>query len=123
MPWNTITAPTDLERIRRALKVPAEKTYLDILRTAMSRVEKESPDSIATVQELLDNLDGNRTKRMATLGDASSALIKADVLEWQPGAKTDGMDTLRAEWIQELTAALYLEIPNQAYGYGTLRRS
>lgn len=123
MSWNTTIAPTDLERIRRALKVPAEKTYLDILRTAMSRVERESPDSIATVQELLDSLDGNRTKRTATLGDASNALVKADVLEWQPGAKTEGMDVLRAEWITELTAALYLELPNQSYGYGTLGRS
>lgn len=123
MPWNTTAAPTDLERIRRALKVPAEKTYLDILRTAMSRVERESPDSIATVQELLDSLEGNRTKRTVTLGDASNALIKADVLEWQPGAKTEGMDVLRAEWIEELTAALYLELPHQTYSYGTLGRS
>lgn len=123
MPWNTTTAPTDLERIRRALKVPAEITYLDVLREAMKRVERESPDSISTVQELLDSLDGNRTTRTATLDNASNALIKADVLEWQPGAKTDGMDLLRAEWIAELTAALYLELPNQTSSYGTLGRS
>ncbi|GEM_PF-3332755 len=124
MPWNTTSIPTDLERIRRALKVPAEKTYLDIIRLSMSRLELQAPDAIATVQEILDNLDNNRAKRMATLGDASSALIKADVLEWQPGAKSDGMDQLEALWVQELCAALYLELPvPSTYGNGTLGRS
>lgn len=120
MPWNTIVAPVDSERIRRALVIPAEKQWMDLIRSAQARIERDCPDAIVTIQELLDNLEGNRTSRYQAYGDAGYALIKADVLEWEPG-KNAGLDTLQEEWKRELSEALMIEPPDR--GYGTLSRS
>jgi hypothetical protein len=114
MPWNTTVAPVDSERIRRALVIPAEKQWMDLIRAAQARIERDSPDAIATIQELLDN-------RYQAYGDAGYALIKADVLEWEPGVKPAGLDTLQEEWKRELSEALLIEPPDR--GYGTLSRS
>lgn len=121
MPWNVDTRPTDLERIRRVLKVPAEKIYLDIIRISMQRIEKESPETIDTVQELLDGLEGNRSSRAEAYSDAGYGLIKADVLEWEPGTKTVGLEVMRTEWIQELCATLLIEPPEWTHGTYVVR--
>lgn len=130
-------APTDLERIRKHLNIPAEKYRLDILRISMSRIENESPDSIATVQAILTRLDVNRKKLLGipldpddpdeepddgAYGDVSFAMIQADVIKWQPGSRTDGMEILQARLQRELASTLLIDIP-ESYGYGTLSRS
>lgn len=124
MPWN----PEDLERIRRVLKVPAEKLHLDILRTCMSRLERESPDTIATVQELLDDLEGLKVTRRTIRGDANNAMIQAGSVKWAPGQRSEGVELERHDALEELASALYINLPGY-YEYGqssssyTLERS
>lgn len=111
MPWDT---ETDLERIRRTLRVPAEKIYLDIIRTSMSRVERESPASIATIQELLTEFEGNRKTTKALRGDASYAMTRADVIEWSPGQRDSGLQIDKEDIRQEIATALFLQLPEQS---------
>jgi hypothetical protein len=122
MPWNITTEPIDLERIRKALSIPATKEWLDIIRTAMSRLERESPSSIATVQEYLDQLEITRTQKRAQRTSDSYAMIRADVVEWQPGTKGAGYDLDEAELVQLIAQTLYIE-PPETSNYGALLRS
>lgn len=122
MPWNTDNPPTDLERIRRALKVPAEKYYLDIIRISMSRVERESPDTIATIQESLDSLDSNRSDIRAVRANPTYSMSRADVVEWDAATPQDtGLVVDREEIREEIAAALLIQLPER--NNGTLGRS
>ncbi|MBD1996001.1 hypothetical protein H6G00_05140 [Leptolyngbya sp. FACHB-541] len=125
MSWN-ITPPTDLERLRKHLKVPAEQMYLDILRISMERVERESPDTVYTIQEQLDQLDQLKIQKSNLVSSGSYGLTykKVDVLEWEWGGgdPSSGVAIQEAELVKDIATALHIELP-ESNGYGTLGRS
>ena len=109
--WNTTTQPTDRERIRLALLYPAAKLYIDAIQSAMDRITNESPDSIATVQDILGQLDEVQETLTATLTDTSYAMIKADVVEWEPGGKrAEGMQSQLDTLTVWLATTMNLEV-------------
>lgn len=122
MPWNLTTPPTDTERLRRILKLPAERLWLDnILLVSMDRVAKESPETIDTIQSLLTQAEGLRSQRQTMAADSNAGLIrkKVDVLEWEWGNTTSRTDSLYAqeiELIDEIAAALLIDLPDRDNG-------
>lgn len=110
MTWNTTTIPTDRERIRKVLNYPAVKQSVDTIQSAMDRITNESPESITTVQSLLEQIDELAESLRTARSDASYAMIKADVVEWEPGGKrSEGIAIEKAELEAELAATMGLE--------------
>lgn len=99
--------------------MPAEKAYLDILRSSMARVEVDLPEAIATAQDILDRLDTNRSDRETFNRSDNRALVKADVLEWESSQRGIGIDELKQEYIAELSAILHVQIPSGSGGVGS----
>lgn len=123
MPWNTTNSPIDRERIRRILGIPVEKQWLNILDISMTRIQEVSEDAIATIQELLDEHESLKALVSQTLGDSSYALVRADVLEWEAGQRSSGMEIRIQQIKQEIASALLIEPPSSGYSSATLGRS
>lgn len=127
MTWNVTNLPTDKERIRKLLKLPANKLVLNRLQAAMDQLLINSSETIATVQANLEELDSIKADMLALQTDPNYRLIKADVLEWESGVDKDsGLQSRWSELIEEIIAALDLDLNSLmggGYGNGTLCRS
>ena len=101
MPW----VSTDREAIRRHLAIPASEIPLDHLDVLMNEASADSITSSQTAIGKLNTLETDfESKASEDLG-----LIRADVLEWQPGnptAKLAGITTQQAYWREQLSLAI-----------------
>lgn len=96
---------TDREAIRRHLFIPATNIALDHLDVLMNEA---SADSIATSQTAIAKLNTLQTNYESRASE-DLGLIRADVLEWQPGnpeAKLAGIRSQQAYWREQLSLAI-----------------
>ena len=107
--WNTTNYPTDKERIRDRLSLPANRLVLNQLQAAMDSLEREYPDGILAVQAKLDRLDQLEVERDAAQADPNYNLKKADVLEWFDNNKTAGYDLVWEKLIRDIATTLDVE--------------
>lgn len=101
MPWLS----TDREAIRRHLAIPASHIPLDHLDVLMAEA---SAASITTSQTAIGKLNALETA-FETKASEDLGLIRADVLEWQPGnptAKLAGITTQQSYWREQLSLAI-----------------
>jgi hypothetical protein len=101
MPW----LATDREAIRRHLAIPASTIPLDHLDVLMGEA---SAASITTSQTAIDKLNTLETTFQSKASE-DLGLIRADVLEWQPGspeAKLSGIRAQQAYWREQLSLAI-----------------
>lgn len=98
-------AATDREVIRRHLGIPASTIPLDHLDVLMAEA---SAASITTSQVAISKLNALETSFEARASE-DLGLIRADVLEWQPGnpgAKLSGIHLQQAYWRDQLSLAI-----------------
>lgn len=96
---------TDREAIRRHLAIPATTIALDHLDVLMGEA---SAASITTSQTAIGKLNTLETS-FESKASEDLGLIRADVLEWQPGnpeAKLAGIRTQQAYWREQLSLAI-----------------
>jgi hypothetical protein len=96
---------SDREAIRRHLAIPASSIPLDQLDVLMAEA---SAASITTSQTAIDKLDTLEADFEAKASE-DLALIRADVLEWQPGspeAKFAGIRAQQDYWRNQLSLAI-----------------
>lgn len=101
MPWQN----TDREAIRRHLAIPATTIALDHLDVLMGEA---SAASITTSQTSITKLNALETA-FESKASEDLGLIRADVLEWQPGnptAKLAGITAQQGYWREQLSLAL-----------------
>lgn len=101
MPWQN----TDREAIRRHLAIPATTIALDHLEVLMGEA---SAASITTSQTSITKLNALETA-FESKASEDLGLIRADVLEWQPGnptAKLAGITAQQGYWREQLSLAL-----------------
>lgn len=101
MPWLS----TDREAIRRHLAIPASEIPLDHLDVLMAEA---SADSITSSQTAIGKLNALEADFEAKASE-DLALIRADVLEWQPGdasAKLAGIRFQQSYWREQLSLAI-----------------
>ncbi|MBD2261362.1 hypothetical protein [Pseudanabaena sp. FACHB-2040] len=105
MPWT----PTTKARIMAALRLPqAAPRWWELVEDAMTRVEMLSGgSSIGYVEGLLTSIEAAKTAIASGAGD--SALVRADVLEWQPGQRNAGFSQELAGKKEDLICALFTE--------------
>lgn len=118
MPFST-AAPSDKERIRRAIAYPATADYLNVLGAAMTELEANSPETVDTVVQLLDEFDQLRTGKSTALGGTNFALIQAGELRWESGARTGGFEMRQQQITNELRSTLDLKTFEVAAGLGS----
>lgn len=92
MAWNTTSLPSDKERLRIVLGIPAERNWLNILQQSMDRVVRDSQDSIFTAQNLLSEWETVKAQHSAVKASENYALVRADVLEWESGQRGAGFE-------------------------------
>jgi len=101
MPWLS----TDREAIRRHLAIPATHIALDHLDVLMAEASAASITTSQTAIGKLNTLEASfESKASEDLG-----LIRADVLEWQPGnpaAKLAGITAQQGYWREQLSLAI-----------------
>jgi hypothetical protein len=101
MPWLS----TDREAIRRHLAIPASDIPLDHLDILMAEASAASITTSQTAIGKLNTLEASfEAKASEDLG-----LIRADVLEWQPGnptAKLAGISAQQSYWREQLSLAI-----------------
>ena len=106
--------PTDKTRIikYRAYNLPSEESLVTVSNLSdwidglLANLEANLPDLIAAIQADLDSLDALDLTLNTEQGSTASGLIRADVLEWEPGgAKTRGIE-VRFESIRGRIAAI-----------------
>lgn len=107
MPWNTVTFPSDLERIRDLFDI--ENGRLPLLKAAMTWVEENTPEAIATVQNYLTKVDANLATIEDIYGDPDYALSQADVVKLDIDMKAAGALNLEARFKLKIWKALNLE--------------
>lgn len=95
MPFATV----DKFRIVRQLNLP----LLEV-ETAMALVSDEAV--ITEIQSVLTELDTLQTTLNTERTNANNALIRADVLEWAEGGRTQGMNQQRYELRDNLATLL-----------------
>ena len=101
MPW----LATDREAIRRHLAIPASDIPLDHLDVLMNEA---SAASITTSQTAIGKLNALEAD-FESKASEDLALIRADVLEWQPGdasAKLAGIRFQQSYWREQLSLAI-----------------
>ncbi|HEY9737535.1 MAG TPA: hypothetical protein V6D06_14675 [Trichocoleus sp.] len=105
MPW----APTTKARVMAALRLPqAAPRWWELVQDAMDRVEALSGgSSIGYVEGLLTAIEA--AKAAIASGATDAALIRADVLEWQPGQRNAGFSQELASKKEDLICALFTE--------------
>jgi len=96
---------TDREAIRRHLAIPATTIALDHLDILMAEASAASITTSQTAIGKLNTLEASfESKASEDLG-----LVRADVLEWQPGnpeAKLAGIRSQQAYWREQLSLAI-----------------
>lgn len=101
MPW----ASTDREAIRRHLAIPASDIPLEHLDVLMAEA---SAASITTSQSAITKLNALEAAFEAKASQ-DLGLVRADVLEWQPGnptAKLAGITAQQSYWREQLALAI-----------------
>lgn len=101
-------APEDRERIRNALDLPSNETVLAAIQAGMDELTKRNPLAIETVQNALTKWETLEATLDTITGDASYALVKADVLEWEAGARSAGPEQRKAYWAAKIQKTLNL---------------
>lgn len=117
---------TDAERIRTALNLPPTAGVLDAIAIAMDWLTQHSSLTITTIQAKLNKLDALEATLDGIYGDSNFALVRADVLEWQPGNKAAGPEQARSRLIEDIRTALnlgHLDNCSSSWGNGRLYRS
>lgn len=104
MAWAT----EDRERIRNALDLPSNETGLAAIQAGMDELTKRNTLAIETVQSALTKWEALEDTLDSVTGDASYALVKADVLEWQPGQRSAGPEQRKAYWAGKIATTLNL---------------
>jgi len=118
MPW----ANTDREKIRVWLEVPNTDYANDILDTNMGAA---TADTIATVQASIAKITVWEDQQEEQEAADERALIKADVLEYDPNFRGVGLSNLIGKHKRRIEVALNLENIRkpQNLGYTQLYRS
>ena len=117
----------DLIRVLKYLEInPFTSQGEDYVRAQMERTEDSLPGLVPEIQADLDTLDTLDATLTTEQGATNAALIKADVLEWEPGGRrTQGLATESARIKQRLRNLLGLGSGtggSSRGGMGTLAR-
>jgi len=76
----------------------------------MDAVTTKSDLLVNRILGILEQLDDISSKLAAERSSPNSALVKADVLEWQAGARSHGMLQQRGELVRQLANLLGIEV-------------
>jgi hypothetical protein len=100
-------ASTTRDRIMGALELPVTVYYVQRVQDALNHAEVHGgEDAIARIEGYLDKYD---TQESALDQESDQAgLIKADVLAWVPGGKTQGYKAAIARLKRQIASALLL---------------
>jgi hypothetical protein len=101
----------DKYKIIKYLYLPASQEGM--VQDAMNLVQEKSEILVTEVQGILTELDDLTTLLSNERNSPNGALIKADVLEWEGGKRTEGMKESRTELTTQLANLLGLEINRQ----------
>ena len=114
-------AVTDWLRVIKHLALNKADKEAEV-RAALTAAESDS-DLEAEVKAVLDQLDSIRDAIATERNNPNSALVKADVLEWEAGKRTDGMNLERQELRLYLASLLNISIasPDRVVGPTTIR--
>ncbi len=85
--------------------------------------DKFGDDIVTEVRSLLDKLDALDTLEATYASDASSSLVRADVLEWNPAGRQANLDKRRATLLQQLSTIFDLQIQRKGYSGTRVYRS
>lgn len=112
MPWAT----GNREAIRLYCELPPLPEWYGVLDNNMNAA---SEAIITTVQASLAELEDLETELNSQL-QADSSLVRADVLEWQPGraGAGRGIRQLMDRHVQRIRLALMLPVPSDQRGSG-----
>ena len=89
----TLFTENDLTRVIKYLEInPFTTQGEEYVRIQMDRTEDSLPNLVPEIQADLNTLDTLDASLTTEQGSTNAALIKADVLEWEPGgARTRGL--------------------------------
>ena len=103
-------------------------TYLDIIKylnlsiedrprvkTALLRAE-EDPELEVEIINMVVQISSIEAALLEERSSPNSAMIRADVVEWQPGARTQGMTTALRVLKRRLGNLLGIEYKSSSYG-------
>ncbi|MGA0200575.1 MAG: hypothetical protein ACO3NK_15935, partial [Prochlorotrichaceae cyanobacterium] len=84
----TLFVENDLIRVIKYLEIqPFTSQGEEFVRAQMVRTETELPGLVPEIQSDLDKLDTIDATLTTEQGSVNASLIKADVLEWEPGGR------------------------------------
>lgn len=84
----TLFVEDDLIRVIKYLEIqPFTSQGEEFVRAQMVRTETELPGLVPEIQSDLDKLDTIDATLTTEQGSVNASLIKADVLEWEPGGR------------------------------------
>ncbi len=69
----------------------------DVIQQALTNIEINAPEFIPAIEFLTSELEQLEATIAEEMSSANSALIRADVLEWEAGARSEGMLNRRSE--------------------------
>jgi hypothetical protein len=78
---------------------------------------------VLEVQTILSELDGLKKIQSTYAKDSNSSLIKADVLEWEPGSRFANLNTEKKDLLGHLSTIFDMPKNNKIYSYTPLHRS
>ena len=122
----TLFVENDLIRVIKYLEIqPFTSQGEEFVRAQMVRTETELPGLVPEIQADLDKLDTIDAALTTEQGSVNAALIKADVLEWEPGGRrTTGFTSEMARIKNRIRALLGISGPTTGgrSGMGILMR-
>jgi hypothetical protein len=96
------------DRVMGALELPVTIYYVERVQDALNHAEVHGgDDAIARIEGYLDNYEAQESALNQESDQAG--LIKADVLEWVPGGKTQGYKAAIARLRRQIAKALLLD--------------
>lgn len=119
----TLFTENDLTRVIKYLEInPFTPKGEEYVRIQMERTEDSLPNLVPEIQADLNTLDTLDAALTTEQGSTNAALIKADVLEWEPGgARIRGLHAEAARLKTRLRSLLGLAA-NGGSKMGTLMR-
>lgn len=118
--FDATLSPTEYQKNRPVLLLFQK----DDIWARLDAIEAESEILVTQFQAILVNLQTIETAIISERSSTNSSLIRADVLEWQPGSRTSGMTDQRDDLIEKLRYRLNLPpSPDPIGGGGMLLRS
>ena len=109
----------DAEKLRSYLNLPVPLYEVDAVIVGMNWLTTRAPNAITTIQAKLDQLETIQGAIVNLYTDPNYTLVRADVLEWsRESSKADGLQSLKAQLIDEIATTLNLKLSPiyQAYG-------